>query len=64
MPVGIAAGVYLNQYGAGSRFAPIVRFVSNVMTGVPSVFIGVFVYSLLSRAAATAPSPAPSRSAF
>jgi phosphate transport system permease protein len=47
VPIGIAAAVYLNQYGAGSRFASVVRFVSNLMTGVPSVFIGVFVYSLL-----------------
>jgi phosphate transport system permease protein len=47
VPVGILAAVYLNQYGAGSRFADLVRFVSNLMTGVPSVFIGVFVYSLI-----------------
>jgi phosphate transport system permease protein len=47
VPVGIFAAVYLNQYGAGSRFAATVRFVSDLMTGVPSVFIGVFVYSLI-----------------
>jgi phosphate transport system permease protein len=47
IPVGIGAAVYLNEYGRGSRLAPVVRFVADLMTGVPSIFIGIFVFSLL-----------------
>ena len=45
-PVGILAAVYLSEYGRG-RFATAVRFVTDVMTGVPSIFVGIFVYSLI-----------------
>lgn len=44
---GIAAAVYLVEYGKGSKLAALVRFVTDVMTGVPSIFIGLFVYSVL-----------------
>lgn len=47
IPVGIGAAVYLNEYGRGSRLAPVVRFVADLMTGVPSIFIGIFVFSLV-----------------
>lgn len=47
IPVGIGAAVYLNEYGRGSKLAPIVRFVADLMTGVPSIFIGIFVFSLV-----------------
>jgi phosphate transport system permease protein len=47
IPVGILAAVYLNEYGRGTRFAAVVRFVSDLMTGVPSIFIGIFAYSLI-----------------
>lgn len=46
LPVGIAAGVYLAEYGRG-RLATIVRFVSDVLVGIPSITIGLFAYSLL-----------------
>lgn len=46
VPLGIAAAVYLNEYGTG-RFAAVVRFFADVMTGVPSVFVGLFIYTLL-----------------
>ncbi len=46
VPLGIAAAVYLNEYGSG-RFAAVVRFFTDVMTGVPSVFVGLFIYTLL-----------------
>ena len=45
-PVGILAAIYLSEYGRG-RFATAVRFVTDVMTGVPSIFVGIFVYSLV-----------------
>jgi len=44
VPVGILGAVYLNEYGGNSRFAQLVRFMAMVMTGVPSVVMGLFVY--------------------
>jgi len=46
LPVGIGAGVYLAEYGEG-RFAGLVRFVADTMTGVPSIVVGIFVYTVL-----------------
>lgn len=46
LPVGIAAGVYLSEFGRG-WFAGLVRFVSDTLTGVPSIVTGVFVYTLV-----------------
>lgn len=46
VPVGILGAVYLNEYSAGSRFGKLVRFLATVMTGVPSVVMGLFVYVL------------------
>jgi len=46
MPVGIACGIYLAEFGDG-WFARIVRFLTDTLTGVPSIIVGVFVYTLL-----------------
>src|SRR5947209_8992125 len=46
LPVGVAAGVYLAEFGKG-WFAVVVRFVSDTLTGVPSIVTGVFVYALI-----------------
>lgn len=46
IPIGIATGVYLNEYGRGSRTARIVRFLTEVMVGVPSVIAGVLIFSV------------------
>jgi phosphate transport system permease protein len=46
IPLGIAAAVYLTEYGGG-RLAKAVQFFNDVMTGVPSVFVGLFIYALL-----------------
>jgi phosphate transport system permease protein len=46
MPFGIATGIYLAEFGEG-RFASMVRFVADTMTGVPSIVVGVFVYTLI-----------------
>lgn len=46
LPLGIAAGVYLSEFGRG-WFAGLVRFVSDTLTGVPSIVTGVFVYTLI-----------------
>lgn len=48
VPPGIATAVYLTEFPR-SRLAGPVRFFADVMTGVPSVFVGLFVYTLLVR---------------
>ncbi len=46
VPLGIGAAIYLTEYGH-NRYGYVVRFFTDVMTGVPSVFVGLAVYSLL-----------------
>ena len=46
MPLGIATGVYLAEFGAG-RFAGLVRFLTDTLTGVPSIIVGVFIYTII-----------------
>lgn len=46
VPLGIAAAVFIVEY-RDSRLAPPIRFFTDVMTGVPSIFVGLFVYSAL-----------------
>ncbi|MGH7442964.1 MAG: phosphate ABC transporter permease PstA, partial [bacterium] len=46
VPVGVAAGIYLAEYG-GSRYATLVRFWADVLTGVPSIVTGIFAYQIL-----------------
>jgi phosphate transport system permease protein len=45
VPVGLLVGIYLSEYGR-NRFARVVSFVTDVMTGVPTILIGVFVFVL------------------
>jgi phosphate transport system permease protein len=45
LPIGIAAGVYLAEYGDG-WFGRIVRFVADTMTGIPSIIVGIFVFTV------------------
>jgi phosphate transport system permease protein len=47
IPVGVLAGIYLSEYASGSRFANTVRFFNNVMTGLPSIVIGIVGYIVL-----------------
>lgn len=44
VPLGIFGAVYLHEYGGTSKFARLVRFMAMVMTGVPSIVMGLFVY--------------------
>lgn len=46
VPLGIAAAVFTAEY-PDSRLAAPIRFFTDVMTGVPSIFVGLFVYSAL-----------------
>src|SRR5207244_3985152 len=47
IPLGILGGIYLNEYGGRGFLARIVRFLADVMTGVPSVVMGLFVYTFV-----------------
>src|SRR5207237_946482 len=44
VPLGILGAVYLHEYGTNNTFARLVRFMTTVMTGVPSIVMGLFVY--------------------
>jgi phosphate transport system permease protein len=47
VPIGVGVALYLVEYGKTSRFANLVRYFVDVMTGVPSVVFGLFVYIVL-----------------
>jgi phosphate transport system permease protein len=47
VPIGILAGIFLSEYAADSRLAAPVRFVADVLTGVPSIVVGILGYELL-----------------
>lgn len=47
VPVGVLAGIYLSEYAGDNKFARGVRFFNNVMTGLPSIVIGIVGYVLL-----------------
>jgi phosphate transport system permease protein len=44
VPLGVLGAVFLNEYGGKSFFAKLVRFMVMVMTGVPSIVMGLFIY--------------------
>jgi phosphate transport system permease protein len=47
IPLGILGGIYLNEYGGRNVLARVIRFLAEVMTGVPSVVMGLFVYTFV-----------------
>jgi phosphate transport system permease protein len=47
VPVGVLGAVYLVEFGGRSRLASLVRFFADVMTGIPSIVFGIFVYALI-----------------
>jgi phosphate transport system permease protein len=46
VPLGIGAGIYLSEFGR-NRFGDTIRFVSDVLNGVPSIVIGIVAYALV-----------------
>lgn len=49
VPAGIFGGVYLAEFGRVGRLGAIVRFATNVIMGVPSIIVGLFIYGILVR---------------
>lgn len=46
VPWGIAAGVYLAEYGNG-KLAQVLRFTTDLMTSIPSIIVGLFAYAMI-----------------
>src|SRR5690348_5402786 len=46
IPIGIIVGVYLSEFG-NNKFVYTIRFLTDVMNGLPSIIIGVFAYTLV-----------------
>lgn len=49
VPVGLFAGIYLAEFGKKNRFAWMVRFTADVLSGVPSIVTGIVAYYLFVR---------------
>jgi len=47
IPVGIGGGIFLAEFGRGTRLANAVRFTADVLNGVPSIVMGVAAYALI-----------------
>jgi phosphate transport system permease protein len=47
IPIGIGSGVYLAEFGRGTKLADAVRFTADVLNGVPSIVMGVTAYALI-----------------
>ena len=45
--IGILAGTWLAEYGAGTRYGHVIRFLNDVLISAPSILIGLFVYEIL-----------------
>ena len=45
LPLGILGGIYLSEFG-NNRFGGTVRFAADVLNGIPSIVIGIFVYTI------------------
>ena len=46
VPLGILGAIYINEYGGRGPLAALVRFMADVMTGVPSIIMGLFIFSI------------------
>ncbi len=46
VPLGILGAIYVNEYGGRGPVAQVVRFMADVMTGVPSIVMGIFIFSI------------------
>jgi phosphate transport system permease protein len=46
VPLGVLGAVYINEYGGRSVLARVISFMSDVMTGVPSIVMGLFIFTI------------------
>jgi phosphate transport system permease protein len=47
IPLGVLAGIFLSEYSAGSWLGSPARFIADVLTGVPSIVVGILGYELV-----------------
>jgi phosphate transport system permease protein len=47
VPLGIGGGIYLAEFGRGTKMANAVRFTADVLNGVPSIVMGLAIYALI-----------------
>ncbi|MDJ0798743.1 MAG: phosphate ABC transporter permease PstA [Calothrix sp. MO_167.B12] len=47
IPVGVMTGIFLAEFSQGSHIAKFVRFINTILTGVPSIVVGIFVYGII-----------------
>jgi phosphate transport system permease protein len=47
IPIGIGGGIFLAEFGRGTRLANAIRFTADVLNGVPSIVMGVAAYALI-----------------
>jgi len=46
IPLGILGGIYINEYGGNHLLARVINFFADVMTGVPSIIMGLFIFTI------------------
>jgi len=46
VPIGILAAIYINEYGGNQFLTRLIRFMADVMTGVPSIIMGLFIFAI------------------
>ncbi len=47
VPCGIMTGIYLSEIGQGTNIGRAVRFIASILTGVPSIVVGIFAYGII-----------------
>jgi len=47
IPIGIGGGIFLAEFGRGTKLANVVRFTADVLNGVPSIVMGLAIYALI-----------------
>lgn len=47
VPTGLMTGIFLSEIGRGNRIGRAVRFVASILTGVPSIVVGIFAYAVI-----------------
>jgi phosphate transport system permease protein len=46
IPIGVLGGIYINEYGGNQVLARVINFFADVMTGVPSIIMGLFIFTI------------------
>jgi phosphate transport system permease protein len=46
IPLGVLGAIYINEYGGNRALARVIGFMADVMTGVPSIVMGLFIFTI------------------